>query len=48
MDRSHIVNEEHKFVRFNTKGETKLVTAEEVVPGFNYRRVHYTREGLWT
>jgi hypothetical protein len=47
MQKSHIVEEEQLFVQFNDQGTTKLIQAKEIVPGFSYRRVHYTRESEW-
>ena len=44
MQRSHIVDEDIMFARFNDQGETKLVSEKEIIPGYSYRRVHYTHE----
>lgn len=47
MQRSHIVSEDQMYVQFNDQGTTKLMPAKDIIPGYSYRRVHYTHESEW-
>lgn len=44
MQKSHLVREDEKYLRFDDFGKTSLVSEKEVVSGYSYRKVHYTHE----
>ncbi len=44
MNQSRLVSEEKVYVKFDDDGNTEFVKGLDLLPGFSYRRVHYTRE----